>query len=564
MWAAFLGNDTACATLLESKADFRVDTVYGGALESAEMGGNPRIVKRLLDAGAVFSTTRSDKTNIVILAAEAGHTEVLKMLIDRKAAIDEADAMGMTALMHACRRGQIGTTELLLAAGAEVNVGDIFGRTPLMYAALNGHTGEVNRLLGKGAAVNVKDKNGDTALILSARYSGDVQIAGLLKAKGAVLAARDSRNRTAGDIARARGYSAFAGVVAPGLKPAPDIRPSAVPDKARQAVQRSLPLIEKTTAKFTGTIGCNSCHHQGVGLMTTGTAKLHGYLIDKFAVAKEQRAVLGETERHMDGIREVLPHQEQYKHLPAVDMEEFSPAVGVSHAALAQHGVPASEATTAMTTILARQQRVDGSWGFAVERAPIQSSHFSTTAYAIRTLNAYLPASLATEKKTRVAKAREWLIRTPAKNNEDRAFRLLALKWADAPQTEIAAARAEILSFQRKDGGWGQFSLAGAAPGYSRSDAYATGQSLYALHVGGSVQATATAYRRGVEYLLRTQDEDGSWFVNKRAIPMNNYLDTGFPHGVSQYISYTGTCWATMSLIFAAEPAKNPKPLASR
>jgi hypothetical protein len=52
------------------------------------------------------------------------------------------------------------------------------------------------------------------------------------------------------------------------------------------------------------------------------------------------------------------------------------------------------------------------------------------------------------------------------------------------------------------------------------------------------------------------QDEDGSWYVNKRAIPANNYLDVGFPHGESQYILYTATCWAVMALAQTEEPAQ--------
>ena len=128
------------------------------------------------------------------------------------------------------------------------------------------------------------------------------------------------------------------------------------------------------------------------------------------------------------------------------------------------------------------------------------------------------------------------------------------MKWAGAPQTEIDRAAADILRAQKADGGWAQFSgSCQFGPGYDRSDAYATGESLYALFVGGGMKATDAAYRRGVEYLLRTQDVDGSWFVNKRAVPANNYFDTGFPHGESQYISYAGTCWATMALMFAAD-----------
>ncbi len=67
---------------------------------------------------------------------------------------------------------------------------------------------------------------------------------------------------------------------------------------------------------------------------------------------------------------------------------------------------------------------------------------------------------------------------------------------------------------------------------------------------------TDAAYRRGVSYLLRTQDEDGTGFVTKRAIPANNYFDAGFPHGESQYASFNGTCWATMALMETVQPKK--------
>jgi hypothetical protein len=81
-----------------------------------------------------------------------------------------------------------------------------------------------------------------------------------------------------------------------------------------------------------------------------------------------------------------------------------------------------------------------------------------------------------------------------------------------------------------------------------QSDAYATGQALYALNESG-MPVSDPVYQRGVKYLLRTQDRDGTWFVNKRAIPANNYLDAGFPHGESQCASFNGTCWAMMALL---------------
>jgi N-acyl-D-amino-acid deacylase len=54
-----------------------------------------------------------------------------------------------------------------------------------------------------------------------------------------------------------------------------------------------------------------------------------------------------------------------------------------------------------------------------------------------------------------------------------------------------------------------------------------------------------------VRYLLETQEPDGSWLVHKRAVPINGHVESGFPHGKFQFISYAGTCWATMALSYA-------------
>jgi len=48
------------------------------------------------------------------------------------------------------------------------------------------------------------------------------------------------------------------------------------------------------------------------------------------------------------------------------------------------------------------------------------------------------------------------------------------------------------------------------------------------------------SYQRGVQYLLNTQLEDGSWHVRTRAAGFQPYFDNGFPHGVDQWISAAG------------------------
>jgi hypothetical protein len=59
-----------------------------------------------------------------------------------------------------------------------------------------------------------------------------------------------------------------------------------------------------------------------------------------------------------------------------------------------------------------------------------------------------------------------------------------------------------------------------------------------------------------VEYLLKTQLDDGSWHVASRAVKFQPYFQSGFPHDHDQWISASATAWATMALSYAAETAK--------
>jgi hypothetical protein len=84
------------------------------------------------------------------------------------------------------------------------------------------------------------------------------------------------------------------------------------------------------------------------------------------------------------------------------------------------------------------------------------------------------------------------------------------------------------------------------------ADAYATGEALWALH-GSGIAPSDPAYRRGVNYLLRTQQETGEWHVVTRALGFQPYFQSGFPYDHDQWISQTGTAIATIALTFAAE-----------
>jgi squalene cyclase len=65
---------------------------------------------------------------------------------------------------------------------------------------------------------------------------------------------------------------------------------------------------------------------------------------------------------------------------------------------------------------------------------------------------------------------------------------------------------------------------------------------------------TSPIYKRGVDFLLKTQYADGSWFVRSRAVPLQPHFESGFPHRRDQFISAAATNWATQALIAAARP----------
>ena len=123
-------------------------------------------------------------------------------------------------------------------------------------------------------------------------------------------------------------------------------------------------------------------------------------------------------------------------------------------------------------------------------------------------------------------------------------MQLLGLAWAKAKSADLPAFTKALVAEQQKDGGWAQLPALG-------SDAYATGQALVALQASGQLDVNDPVYQRGVAFLLRTQREDGSWFVQSRSVPLQPYKESGFPHGKDQWISAAGTSWAAMALSLA-------------
>jgi hypothetical protein len=313
----------------------------------------------------------------------------------------------------------------------------------------------------------------------------------------------------------------------------------------RAAVAKSLPLLQEGARQFRERSEgrCIACHHQGLILTTVALARKRGLKVSEDLAKAEVDRVHGfyarRRQRYLKALSDpaAAPQADPYGN--------FTVHAGYWLWGLAAEQVAQDEALATTARLLAARQESDGRWTFTdTARAPLQASDVTTTALAAFAISRYGPPESADEYNTRQAAAKRWLVQAAPRTLDESAFRLLGLEWTGATLAEKEIAAKPLLATRRSNGAWAQQEN-------MPTDAYATGLALVALHQAGSMPVNDPAYQRGVEYLIRSQLEDGSWFVRTRAIPSNPYFESGFPHGKSQFISYAASCWATQALLLA-------------
>jgi ankyrin repeat protein len=308
----------------------------------------------------------------------------------------------------------------------------------------------------------------------------------------------------------------------------------------RLAAGRSVALLEKVSTTWFEKRACTSCHHQDLPLMVFDIARRRSVAVDQQAL----ELVMTRSFGHLADLDRAV----QGSHLvdPVLTMAYALPAA-------APLGLSRSASTGAYARLIARRQLEDGHWWTAEQRPPA-GSPFTATAYAVRTLQIFLPEEMKQERRMRVDRARAWLERSVAVGTEDRVYQLFGLHWSGLSFPSLDKTREALLAEQRPDGGWGQTRG-------SPSDAYATGQALAALTQAAGVPASHPAYQRGLKYLLTAQKPDGTWFVGSR-IPTDApvsppYFESGFPYGHHQFISAMATCWSAAALLLALPESQN-------
>jgi ankyrin repeat protein len=542
--------------LLDAGADVNAKTKHGSTalLAACLRFGSGAITAELLKHGADVAVMDSEDLTPLLRAAMSGDTETMKQLLAVGANPNPPAAL-LTALTAAVWFGNSDAVKLLLARRVPVNAKDAFGFTPLSFAALWGRREIAAELLDNGADVNLPiagtlfmRRSPGTPLMLAAyAESQDVDLMRLLIARGADVHFATAEGEFASSRAAAKGDTpVLKALLGAGAKQPPPHVPAAarppldsspnrpLPD-IHTAVERSLVLLQRGDAGFFNRTGCKSCHNQSLPAMALGLAEERGFRFDRDD-AHRRTAVVAEA---MKSQREEMLQM----------MEDEGPPLsgGYALAGLAAMGYAPDDTTAAFVRNIAARQLSAGNWHPLGARPPIEYSDFSTTAFAIHAIRLYGRGRRSHQYEAAIGLGRKWLLTATPRYTDERVFQMLGLHWSGTKSPAMSGLVAALLNQQRSDGGWSQ--LSGLA-----SDAYATGQALYALNQAGGMSTEDSAYQRGVKFLRETQMQDGSWFVESHAIPIQPPLDAGFPHGTNQFISATGTSWAAMALMLTAHP----------
>jgi hypothetical protein len=327
----------------------------------------------------------------------------------------------------------------------------------------------------------------------------------------------------------------------PALAGEPTSAPRATTPQVHQTVERAIQYLQTESAAWLNTRQCAACHHVPMPLWALAEAERRGYAIDKKLVAGMAESLLGSKDKLLAS--KIFPD-------PAAPPDPRPQGrglnMGLPMLAVAAQSLPSltegqQQSLKLIAEEIVKKQQADGSWEFfaTLRRPPINENQTTDAAWIVMALQGTTGADATKSQREALAKAVAWLDGARGSDtHQDKVLKVILGSRSGKPREALQTTIDELLALQRADGGWSQ-----TVP-EMKSDAFATGQTLYALSLAG-LPAERPEIQRAMDFLVATQKADGSWPMTSRATP------DGSPGSAKLLtpITCAASSWATLGLV---------------
>jgi hypothetical protein len=303
----------------------------------------------------------------------------------------------------------------------------------------------------------------------------------------------------------------------------------------KSAIQRGLAFLAKDNLAWRQSKQCYECHHAPFTIWALNEGKRQGYVVDEKVLAETTSWVVGKDYLAQLLAKRTAPNENVFNEAPLLL------ALGIE----AGDTKASHDGLKKMLASVVNDQGKDGSWKRVKEARPILSSPDTLTTLALLALSAPNAPDMGKEGKAARERGLQWLQSVKADDElQPAALRLILWRRLGRPVSDWEPLVRHLRGAQNEDGGWGQIKMA-------KSDAYASGQALYALAEAGA-KSDDRAVRSGQAFLAKNQRMDGSWPMTSRAIMGNGKVATKF-----EPITHAASAWAVMGLVRSSpNPAK--------
>jgi Prenyltransferase and squalene oxidase repeat len=316
--------------------------------------------------------------------------------------------------------------------------------------------------------------------------------------------------------------------------------PAATPLQVQQTVERAIRYLQTESTAWLNTRKCAACHHVPIVLWSLSEAERQGYAIDKKFMTDTTESLLGSREKLMASKIFPNPADPPDPRPQGQGLNMGLPFLAVAARSLPSLEVGQKQSLKLIAEEIVKKQQPDGSWEFfaTLRRPPINESQTTDAAWIIMALEGEMGPDAPESHRAALSRAITWLGAAKlSENHQDKALKVLMGARSAKPRETMQTTIDELLALQRADGGWSQ-----TVPEL-KSDAFATGQTLYVLSLAGYT-AERLEIKRAINFLVATQKSDGSWPMISRSTP------DGSPGGAKLLtpITCAASSWATLGL----------------